>query len=289
MSSSLEFVTIFTLLVASYLLSVVHCGNFYDDVEIQWGGGHGKIFDNGKLLSLSLDKYSGSGFQSKSKYLFGRLDIQMKLVPGNSAGTVTTFYGPAMEPNHDEIDFEFLGNSSGNPYTLHTNVFAHGKGNKEMQFNLWFDPTQDFHTYSILWNPKNIIFLVDNVPIRVFKNHETLGVPFPKSQPMKLYSTLWNGEDWATQGGKVKTDWSKAPFIAYYRNFTVNACIWSPAEGQSSCPSSKNTWFRQELDVESYRKMRSLQKKYRTYNYCKDMMRFLGGTSRECTVREKDI
>ncbi|CAM8946069.1 unnamed protein product [Rhodiola kirilowii] len=259
-------------------------GDLSKDFNITWG--NAKITNGGQLLTLSLDKYSGSGFESRNKYLFGRIDMQIKLVAGNSAGTVTAYYLTSLGSEHDEIDFEFLGNVTGEPYTLHTNVFSQGKGNREQQFRLWFDPTKNFHTYSLIWNSQRIIFLVDNNPIRVFTNEESRGVPYPNSKPMIIHSSLWNADDWATQGGRVKTNWTNAPFRAYYRNFNAQACVYS--SGTSSCDSANTnsetdqTWQTQDLDANGRRRLRWAQRYFMVYNYCSDSQRFPQGLPTEC-------
>ncbi|KAI3446653.1 hypothetical protein Pfo_003318 [Paulownia fortunei] len=266
---------------------VVSGSDYFQDFDITWGEGRGKILNNGELLTLSLDNYSGSGFQSKKEYLFGKIDMQLKLVPGNSAGTVTAYYLSSEGSNHDEIDFEFLGNLSGEPYTVHTNVYTQGKGEREQQFHLWFDPTADFHTFSVLWNPQTIVFSVDNTPIREFKNLERIGVQFPQNQPMKLYSSIWNADQWATRGGLIKTDWTQSPFIASYRNFNANACTMnggSPASCSSAADPNNRPWMSQRLDPVSEEKLKWVQKNYMIYNYCTDTKRFPQGFPPECSA-----
>ncbi|XP_071735113.1 xyloglucan endotransglucosylase protein 1-like isoform X2 [Rutidosis leptorrhynchoides] len=269
-------------LAIACLIVAASAGSFIDDMDITFGGERAKILNGGQDLTLSLDQYSGSGFQSKHEYLFGRFDMQLKLVPDNSAGTVTTFYLSSQGAGHDEIDFEFLGNSSGNPYTIHTNVFSKGKGDKEQQFHLWFDPTAAFHTYTIVWNAQRIIFLIDNIPVRVFNNHEAAGVPFPTSQPMRVYASLWNADDWATQGGRVKTDWTKAPFTAYYRKFNANANKAGTNSVSTSSEYENQEWKTQEIDAAGRNRIRWVQNKHMIYNYCNDHKRFPNGVSAEC-------
>ena len=241
-----------------------------------WAFDHIKYFNGGNEIQLLLDKYTGTGFQSKGSYLFGHFSMNIRMVPGDSAGTVTAFYLSSQNSEHDEIDFEFLGNRSGQPYILQTNVFTGGKGDREQRIFLWFDPTKDFHSYSILWNLYQIVFLVDDIPIRVFKNSKDLGVKFPFNQPMKLYSSLWNADDWATRGGLEKTDWSKAPFIAAYKGFHIDGC--ESSVNAKFCATQGQRWWDQkafqDLDAYQYRRLKWVRERFTIYNYCADRKRF---------------
>uniref|UniRef100_A0ACD5UAH2 Uncharacterized protein n=1 Tax=Avena sativa TaxID=4498 RepID=A0ACD5UAH2_AVESA len=254
-----------------------------------WAEDHIHYLNGGREVQLSLDKSTGTGFQTRGSYLFGHFSMHIKLVGGDSAGTVTAFYLSSQNSEHDEIDFEFLGNRTGEPYILQTNVFSGGKGDREQRIYLWFDPTKDYHSYSVLWNLYMIAFYVDDTPIRVFKNSKDLGVRYPFDQPMKLYSSLWNADDWATRGGREKTDWSKAPFVASYRGFHVDGCEAS-AEAKFYATQGARWWDQkefQDLDGEQYRRLAWVRKEHTIYNYCTDRERY-ATMSPECK-RDRDV
>nr|GMC72872.1 xyloglucan endotransglucosylase/hydrolase protein 9 [Ipomoea batatas] len=243
----------------------------------------------GEVLRMKLDTNSGAGFSSKSKYMFGKVTAQIKLVEGDSAGTVTAFYMSSDGPKHHEFDFEFLGNTTGEPYLLQTNVYVNGVGNREQRFTLWFDPSKDFHRYSIFWTQHRVVFLVDDIPIRVHTNMEHKGLPFPRDQAMGVYSSIWNADDWATQGGRVKTDWSHAPFVASYKGFEIDACecvaTVAAAENMRRCSSSSSNgekrrrhWWDDPtfsaLTVHQSHQLMWTHANHMVYNYCTDTARF---------------
>ncbi|WJX49872.1 Xyloglucan endotransglucosylase protein 6 [Trifolium repens] len=272
----------FVCLMLMLCVSLSSSSKFDELFQPSWALDH--FVYEGNLLKLKLDNSSGAGFGSKSKYMFGKVSIQLKLVEGDSAGTVTAFYMSSDGPKHNEFDFEFLGNSTGEPYSVQTNVYVNGVGNREQRLNLWFDPTKDFHSYSIFWNQRQVVFLVDETPIRVHTNMEHKGIPYPKDQPMGVYSSIWNADNWATQGGRVKTNWSHAPFIATYKSFDINACECpvsiAAMDNTKRCSSSedKKYWWDEPnlsmLNLHQSHQLMWVRNHHMVYDYCNDASRF---------------
>ncbi|XP_061343817.1 probable xyloglucan endotransglucosylase/hydrolase protein 26 [Gastrolobium bilobum] len=264
------------LLICAVLSNIIQVdADFSKSMYLTWGVQHASIL--GEDLHLVLDQASGSAAQSKRLFLFGSIEMLIKLVPGNSAGTVTAYYLSSTGGQHDEIDFEFLGNSTGQPYTVNTNIYTQGKGSREQQFYLWFDPTANFHNYTIHWNPTEIVWYVDSQPIRVFRNYENQGIAYPNKQGMRVYTSLWNADDWATRGGLVKTNWSGAPFKARFRHFRARACKWRGAISINHCASNVP-----QLSYPKKGQLTWVRKNYMTYDYCTDTKRFNGQIPPEC-------
>ncbi|KAL8106608.1 xyloglucan endotransglucosylase/hydrolase protein 2-like isoform X2 [Apium graveolens] len=260
---------------------------FDENYAVTWGNEHVKFVNEGRDIQLSMDPSSGAGFASKLSYRTGFFHMRIKLPAGGCAGVVTAFYLHSHTNKHDELDFEFLGNQKGKPITLQTNVFSNGQGNREQRVILWFDPTADFHNYQILWNEHQIVFYVDDVPIRVFKNNTSIGVNYP-SQAMKIEASLWNGEDWATDGGRTKIDWSLSPFRVQFQDFNIDGCSVSTGYQRRNksittkstdriCYSSEYWWNAEKyrnLTPKQQEEYENVRAQYMNYDYCSDRNRY---------------
>ncbi|XP_057420444.1 probable xyloglucan endotransglucosylase/hydrolase protein 26 [Lotus japonicus] len=274
------------LLICALIPNITHVdANFSKSMYLTWGAQHASIL--GEDLHLVLDRTSGSAAQSKRSFLFGSTEMLIKLIPGNSAGTVTAFYLSSTGSQHDEIDFEFLGNTTGQPYIVNTNIYTRGKGSREQRFFLWFDPTADFHNYTIHWNPTEIVWFVDSLPIRVFRNYENEGIAYPNKQGMRVHTSLWNADNWATRGGHVKTNWKGAPFKASFYHFRARACKWNGAVSINQCASNipANWWnspVHKQLNHAQMRLLNWVRKNFMIYDYCTDAKRFNGHIPPEC-------
>ncbi|XP_009763784.1 putative xyloglucan endotransglucosylase/hydrolase protein 28 [Nicotiana tabacum] len=250
------------------------------------------ILKDGKSAHISLDERTGAGFVSQDLYLHGFFSASIKLPADYTAGVVVAFYMSNVdmfEKNHDEIDFEFLGNIRGKDWRIQTNIYGNGSTSfgREERYGLWFDPSEDFHHYSILWTENFIIFYVDNVPIREIKRTEAMGGDFP-SKPMSLYATIWDGSGWATNGGKYKVNYKYAPYIAKFSDFVLHGCAVDPIELSSKCDTApKTSSIPTGITPDQRRKMENFRKKQMQYSYCYDKTRYKVPPT-ECVIDPKE-
>ncbi|KAJ3678724.1 hypothetical protein LUZ60_002527 [Juncus effusus] len=270
------------LVFLSFLFSSISA---FDAPTITFEEGFSRLFGddnlvispNGKSANLTLNRYTGSGFISSDAYQNGFFSAAIKLPKGHSAGVVVAFYlsnGDVYLKNHDELDFEFLGNRRGREWRIQTNVYGNGSTDhgREERYLLPFDPAADFHTYSILWDAKHIIFYIDDVPIREVVRVEAMGLDYP-SKPMYLYATIWDGSGWATENGKYKANYKYSPFIAQFKDLVLVGC-------QSSSTDCTGTDF--EMSIADYnimtRQKRAGMRRFRErnmlYTMCYDIIRY---------------
>ncbi|XP_071711631.1 xyloglucan endotransglucosylase/hydrolase protein 31-like [Rutidosis leptorrhynchoides] len=253
--------------------SMVDSVTFDQAYRNRWGPQNQRLDQNS--LTIWLDQSSGSGFKSIRSYKSGYFGTSIKLHPGYTAGIITSFYLSNNEDhpgNHDEIDIEFLGTTPDKPYTLQTNVYIRGSGDgniigREQKFHLWFDPTEDFHNYAMLWTSKEIIFFVDDVPIRRYPRKSDATFP---SRPMFVYGSIWDASSWATENGRHKANYEYQPFIGRYRDFKLKGCA---IDSQQTCQPPFGSQAGGGLSHQQVVAMQWVQRNYKVYDYCSDPTR----------------
>ncbi|KQJ93088.1 probable xyloglucan endotransglucosylase/hydrolase protein 30 [Brachypodium distachyon] len=238
-----------------------------------------------RTVSLLLDRTTGSGLVSSSMYHHGFFSASIKLPSDYTAGVIVAFYtsnGEVYEKTHDELDFEFLGNIRGKPWRVQTNVYGNGSVSRgrEERYVLPFDPTTEFHRYSILWTRDAIIFYVDDVPIRYIPRSSYTVDDFP-SKPMSLYATIWDGSNWATSGGRYRVDYIHGPFVASFTDLALVGCRASPAARTPTddgyCTEAEAALAASDPAVMTLAKqqaMRRFREQNMVYSYCYDTRRY---------------
>ncbi|KAL0346452.1 UNVERIFIED_CONTAM: putative xyloglucan endotransglucosylase/hydrolase protein 30 [Sesamum calycinum] len=181
---------------------------------------------------------------------------------------------------HDELDFEFLGNIRGKAWRFQTNMYGNGSTSRgrEERYYLWFDPSKDFHRYTILWTSDNIIFYIDDVPIREIVRNDAMGADFP-SKPMALYATIWDASDWATSGGKYRANYKYAPFVVEFTDLILHGCPTDPLEEvvAAGCSDRDDELASAEfarITPKQRLAMKKFRGKYIYYSYCYDRLRY---------------
>ncbi|CAK9158144.1 unnamed protein product [Ilex paraguariensis] len=283
-----------TCLSLLFILNLFYPANaeFNSLTRIPFSKGFSPLFGDGNLMRSSDDKsvrlllsqYTGSGFRSSDLYNHGFFSAKIKLPSEYTAGIVMAFYttnGDVFEKTHDELDFEFLGNIRGKAWRFQTNVYGNGSTSRgrEERYSLWFDPSKEFHRYSILWTTKKIIFYIDEIPIRQIIHNDEMGGDYP-SKPMSLYATIWDASDWATSGGKYKVNYKYAPFVAEFTDLVLHGCAVDPLQEIPSpgCSENDDDWPENinysTLKPRQLVAMKKFRQKYMYYSYCYDTLRY---------------
>jgi len=126
---------------------------------------------------------------TKETMSYGLYQARMRTAAGSGLNTAFfTFVGPPMGvPEHDEIDFEFLGKD---PNTVSITHYTNGKPNKGAVVQLGFDASKDFHNYGIEWSPHKIRWFVDDK--MVYETPADAAIP---RNATHIFLSLWSGSD----------------------------------------------------------------------------------------------
>ena len=132
-------------------------------------------------ITPSTNPLEGAEIQTLREYGYGYYEVRM--MPSDVSGGVASFFLVDFDGPWHEFDIEFLLNAD-NQVT-----FSNYGGAGTTYYNLGFDPTADFHTYGILWEPGKVTNFVDGVAV----HSETNAYFVSDADGMNIMMNAWSG------------------------------------------------------------------------------------------------
>ncbi len=158
----------------------------------EWRRGAVTAKDGNVLLTLSnrggrLRRIGCGELHTRKRLGYGRYEARMRTAAGSGLNTAFfTYVGPPNgQPEHDEIDFEFLGKT---PRSVELNYWSNGRQQPSTDVDLGFDASADFHDYAFEWTPGKIRWFADGKLLH--ESPEGADVP---DKPGYLFFSLWSG------------------------------------------------------------------------------------------------
>ena len=123
--------------------------------------------------------------QSVNRYGYGTFEARVRTGRGSGLNAAFfTYIGPAQESPHDEIDFEILLRDTS---SVSLNSYVSGEDHNGAEVQIPGRTSEEFHTYSMIWEPRKIRWYVDGHLL-----HTAHG-PVP-SHPQKILFSLWGSD-----------------------------------------------------------------------------------------------
>jgi endo-1,3-1,4-beta-glycanase ExoK len=154
-----------------------------------WSAGMIKIAGGFASLMLAKDTVDQKTFlcaeiQTKQRYGYGTYEARIRAATGSGLNSAFFSYiGPADHEEHDEIDFEVLGNNSA---AVQVNQYVKAKGGNEKLVSLAGPADEQFNHFAFIWEPSRLRFFVNGILV----NEVTDPLRIPTSR-QKIFFSLW--------------------------------------------------------------------------------------------------
>lgn len=171
---------------------------------------------------FKIEKESNAPTIATENYMFfGRLEVELNPAPGKGVVTSVVLQSDVL----DEIDWEWVG---GDVDQVQTNYFS--KGDTSTYDRGAYHPVPGAvgtsHVYTIEWTAEKIDWIVNGAIVRTLKASDAKGgSAFPQT-PMEVKLGTWvagrkDAPDGTVEWAGGYTDFSKAPFNAYYKSVKI--------------------------------------------------------------------